>query len=149
MLDPIWRRKMQKNTWLAISFSMADQKRKSYSIGITFGTRGFWGLWVRIRAQHLETQKFRIFRICQGIQNQRIIVHFINSFIYSFNSFDHISYSWKKDVITDNNDEIKISREKRKIIAKKWRPEEELIFFFIYKKNLICKKIMKEIYVNL
>ena len=49
----------------------------------------------------------------------------------------------KKDVITEKNDAMKNSKEKRKLSAKKWRSGEDLMNLFIDLKNLTCKKILK------
>ena len=47
------------------------------------------------------------------------------------NTFIHA----KKDVITEQNDWMKNSKEKRKLGAKKWRSGEVLANLFIYKKK--------------
>ena len=43
---------------------------------------------------------------------------------------DYIFIHAKKDVITKENDEIKISKEKRKIRARKWCLGEVLMHFY-------------------
>ena len=54
----------------------------------------------------------------------------------------------KNDVITEKNDGVRSSKEKRQLSAKNWHSEEVLMNFLFIEKNLTCKKILKMIYVN-
>ena len=63
------------------------------------------------------------------------IVHFIHTFIHCIHA--------KKNVITDKNDEMKISREK----IGKW--VHKIINLFVYKKKISCKIKLINMYVNL
>ena len=58
---------------------------------------------------------------------------------------EYIFIPAKKDVITEKNDGMNDSKEKRKLSAKKWHSEEILINLFIYvKKSKFKKKYLKK-----